>query len=296
MILNKYLELATRAHYWTSQVPDERGRQYILDYSAELSADLAGLPEEEREQYQARYEKYFVNWLHAKSRCISVLVAGPSGMNVRRQAKANKSEHKHHELFRAFRERALRAIERRSRPKITPTSELDMARQNHAERVALQERMKSINTLIRKYKGNDAGFIEAATAQGISEDAARLLLQPDYLGRIGFPDYKLVNNGAQIRRLAQRVQELERKAAATAIDRCPTLDFEGGKIELNKSEDRIQIFHNDKPERAVIEKLKSRGFHWSPSGKCWQRKITGNAIYAAQEVTGVNTTSFYAQI
>lgn len=96
MILDKYLELAIRAHNGTSQVPDERGRQYVRDYSTELSADLAGLPEDEREQYQARYERYFTSWLHAKSRCISVLVAGPSGMNVRRAEKTNKSERKHH--------------------------------------------------------------------------------------------------------------------------------------------------------------------------------------------------------
>lgn len=298
MILNKYLELATRAHYGTSQVPDERGRQYIRDYSAELSADLAELPEDEREQYQARYERYFVNWLHAKGRCISVLVAGPSGMNVRRAEKANKSEQKHHEIFRNFRERAKRAIERRSRPKVTPISELEAARQNHAERVTLQAKMKEINALIRKFKDNEPGFIAAAQEKGISEPVARELLKPDYLGRIGYPDYKLVNNGAQIRRLAQRIEQLERKAPSAEGDPKgdPILTFEGGRIELNKEADRLQIFHDSKPERAVIEKLKSRAFNWSPSNGCWQRKITSNAIYAAQEVTGVNTQSFYAQI
>lgn len=35
---------------------------------------------------------------------------------------------------------------------------------------------------------------------------------------------------------------------------------------------------DSKPEVSVIADLKRMAFKWSPSNKCWQRKITANAM------------------
>lgn len=64
-----------------------------------------------------------------------------------------------------------------------------------------------------------------------------------------------------------------------------------GERRINYEIDRVQIVHPAKPEPAVIQKLKSNGFKWSPTAKAWQRKITGNALYATAELTGLKATA-----
>ena len=56
----------------------------------------------------------------------------------------------------------------------------------------------------------------AAVAAGYSEKVAAGLFEPDFCGRLGFPSYELTNNGANIRRIKGRIDEL-RAAAASAV-------------------------------------------------------------------------------
>lgn len=52
------------------------------------------------------------------------------------------------------------------------------------------------------------------------------------------------------------------------------------QIVHNKEDNRLQLLFDGKPEPAIIERLKSRGFKWSPRNKAWQRQLTPNAIAA----------------
>lgn len=62
-------------------------------------------------------------------------------------------------------------------------------------------------------------------------------------------------------------------------------EFDGGKVEMNVDDDRLQIFYDSKPDEATRQKLKSHGFKWAPSQGAWQRILTKNAVYAAKQVT-----------
>ena len=66
-----------------------------------------------------------------------------------------------------------------------------------------------------------------------------------------------------------------------------TLDFPGGRVEDSAEEKRVRIFHDVKPAEGTIAKLRSYGFHWTPSLGCWQRLRNDSARYAVTQITGV---------
>ena len=71
--------------------------------------------------------------------------------------------------------------------------------------------MKNVNAAIRKGKTPDRQ-IPALVALGMSEAQAQELLKPDFCGRIGIAPYSLQNSNANIRRVEQRIREMERAA------------------------------------------------------------------------------------
>jgi len=157
-----------------------------------------------------------------------------------------------------------------------------------AEAERLQERMKAANKIIRDKKLSDDEKIARLGAEcGIPADGAQKLLRPDFAGRIGFPNYELTNNGANIRRMQERVKGLTKESARPSV----AVEFPGGRMEDNAKDCRVRIFHDEKPGRDVIEKLKANGFHWTPSIKAWQRLRNDSARWAATRITGVQWPS-----
>lgn len=285
MLLERHYELCRRAHMGTSFVPEERARQYVASYSQQLAEDiqlvkdLGGDPAD----YQTRYERHFTAWMMAKSNCISTMITGGSKFPVRRAEKANQSEHKRMNEFTAFREKYFVRLERQQRREeraaIDPVAEM-RAKVEKAER--RQEAMKAANKIVQSRKLQDAEKVkQLAELLKVSEGEAAKLLQPDFCGRIGFPAYALTNNLANIKRMRERLAELESKAQAT------TKELErpdGIRIVHNAEADRLQIFFPGKPAPEMIGALKRRAFKWSPSNGCWQRQFTANAIAAMREI------------
>ncbi len=141
-----------------------------------------------------------------------------------------------------------------------------------------QELMKKANSLIRK--GDDAGLLEL----GFSEARIALLKTPDYCGRVGFADFELKNNNANIRRLKERLADLQKKQSQETSER--VLE-DGTKLVDNVEENRLQIFFPEKPVEEVRKMLGSHGFHWTPSQGCWQRQRSNAAIWAAKQILGI---------
>ena len=73
-------------------------------------------------------------------------------------------------------------------------------------------------------------------------------------------------------------------------------EFDGGRVEANTADNRLQIFFDEKPDKEIREELKGNGFRYSPSTEAWQRQLNDNAIYAAdcikciQPLTGERPT------
>ena len=137
-----------------------------------------------------------------------------------------------------------------------------------------QEMMKAVNKLVRK---NDK---EGLLDMGFSETTIEALFKPDFCGKIGFADYQIANNGANIRRLKKRL-ELEEKAA-----KCTTAEItiNGVIIKDNVEDNRLQMFFDGKPSDEIRAELKANGFRWAPSVGAWMRSRGNASVYHASRI------------
>jgi len=152
--------------------------------------------------------------------------------------------------------------------------QLDDAKAGH-------ERMKKVNRVIRDRAGDEDAQIDGLLALGwLTNDQARDLVMPDFCGRVGFPSYALQNSNANIRRIEQRIRELQKAREATDVE----IEADGYTYREDVEDNRACFIFPGKPDEATRQLLKRYGFRWSPSreGKPWVRQLTGNARYAAQ--------------
>lgn len=145
---------------------------------------------------------------------------------------------------------------------------------------ANQERMKKINQVIRKHKGDAEGQRRALLGLGCSEESAQQLIKPDYAGRLGFPSYALTNNNANIRRIQQRIKQLQANQEREPI----RIQGTGYAYAEDVEENRVTFMFEGKPEKATREILKRHGFRWSPTRGAWVRQLNNAAIWQAKAV------------
>src|SRR5262245_11163461 len=209
------------------------------------------------------------------------------------------SERKHRRALEKARSEATRAVEAHKRAeelerraasvgKAGISSDDPEAVAKLRERVAKleadQQQMKAANACIRRK--DDAGL----AALGFNEAQIAKLKQPDFCGRIGFPNYALTNNSANIRRLKQRLAQLQRTATVAEAVKETTGETERetliGKVRIveNFAANRLQLFFPGKPSFEVRSELKLRGFRWAPSEMAWQRHLSNQALFHATEI------------
>lgn len=143
-----------------------------------------------------------------------------------------------------------------------------------------QATMKAANKVIRG-KQTDTNKVATLVQLGIPDGAAAKLLEPDFCGRVGFPQYMLANNNANIKRMRERVERL-----LVAPKRSQAFDYpdSGCKILVNADMNRTQVLFPGKPPEPVRQALKSHGFRWSPTQGAWQRQISQQAFYWADQI------------
>lgn len=145
---------------------------------------------------------------------------------------------------------------------------------------ANQERMKKINQLIRKHKGNFEGQRHALKELGLSDERIQKLVTPDYAGRIGFPSFSLTNNNANIRRIQQRIKQLQANQEREPV----SVQGVGYVYAEDVEENRAMFIFDDKPEKATRDTLKRHGFRWSPTRNAWVRQLSNAAVWQAKAV------------
>lgn len=144
----------------------------------------------------------------------------------------------------------------------------------------VQRLMKLANAAIRREKknGEPAQLSAIMKVLGCNESRARKLLESDFCGRIGFPDYAMKNNGANIRRIQQRIEALG-KRPTESVER----ELDGGvQLREDADENRLMLIFPGKPPEATREILKRCGFRWSPTNGAWQRQLNNGARQAAE--------------
>lgn len=158
---------------------------------------------------------------------------------------------------------------------------------------ALQAGMRAANKIVHAKPKNEKtdAKIEQLTALGFTASRAGELFAPDFCGRIGFPDYALQNNNANIRRLKGRLAQVE--AAAQLREEIGEEgreeQHEGFTIREDVEDNRIRLIFPGKPDEATRAILKARGFRWSPYNSAWQRQLNNAGRWAAQEVARLLT-------
>ena len=151
------------------------------------------------------------------------------------------------------------------------------ARQLVADKMAKLEtqrdKFKTLNALVRKNKTPES-LCEALKLafpeiKGDPMSTAIELLTPDFAGRVGIPDYRLTNMGAEIRRLKKRLDAL-------SVIQSEFKPFEINEIKIDMVDGQIQVEFPWKPCEETREKLKRSplALKWSSYSKKWVRKHT----------------------
>lgn len=165
---------------------------------------------------------------------------------------------------------------------------LEKLREKLAGLEEMQEHMRAANKIVRKKPKNQPtqAKIQELVSMGMTETAALKLFEPDFCNRIGYADYQLQNNNANMRRIKQRIEALEK---TETLD-YQKIDKDGYSVILNPELNRIQIDFHSKGDYIRLCKdrnisLRSYGFVFSRrDGNVWQRKLTGNAVWQAENI------------
>lgn len=163
-------------------------------------------------------------------------------------------------------------------------AEDDDAVENLTARVAalesLQERMKAANKIVKGQKQTQKEKIEALCRLGFERRNAEELFVPNCFGQIGFADFTIRNNGANIRRLKKRLESVSR------LKSTPTKEYTIGEVRIveNTEANRLQVFFPEKPSEEVRKELKSNGFRWASIAACWQSYLNERQKYRIERI------------
>lgn len=214
-----------------------------------------------------------------EARCPSILISGGGNFPVRKKEKQNAARDRNLEEWNYI-QGLLDKIRSVGTGGIS-SDDPQAVEKLEAKLAALekhQEMMKAANAAIRM-KDPAKGDAKLAELGYTPEDIAKLR-EPDFCGRIGYPAYLLQNNNANIRRIRGRIEELKKRTENTPEG----WEFDGGRVVVNTTENRLQIIFDGKPDADIRTELKGEGFRWAPSQGTWQRQLTDNAMRAARRL------------
>ena len=138
----------------------------------------------------------------------------------------------------------------------------------------IQDFMKAANKCIKK-KDKD----KFLTLNYGTDELWERLITPDFCKRIGFPRYKLTNNGANIRSIKARISQLEKISNRETKENT----IKGIRVVENVEANRVQLFFPSIPSEETRTKLrKGYSFIWCPSEGAWQRFLNNAGIWAAK--------------
>ena len=215
------------------------------------------------------------------ARVPSILIAGGSNFPVRQKEKQNTARDSNMQewqyiqgLLDKIRSTGMGGI-RQDDPQAIPKlqKKLDGL-------VKAQETMKAVNAYYRKHGTLDGcPHLSPDNIENLKADMASSW----HYEKKPFQSWELSNNNAEIHRVRQRIESLTRAKETVYVG----WEFEGGHVEANREQSRLQVFFEDKPDADARQQLKEHGFRWAPSVGAWQRLLNGNAYYAADRISSI---------
>lgn len=228
-------------------------------------------------RYAKKLADYYNSYYSNEASCPSILICGGGNFPTRKKEKQNArrdSLMKEWKELESYKEKIKNIL---SYNQIIKSGDADAVEQlkSKIEKLEQQQQLyKNANEAIRK---NDN---ETLKKLGFTDAQIEELKKPDFCGRVGFPDYVLTNNNANIRRLKDRLKTLEKaKETNTASEKNELFT-----IIRNTDIMRLQLKFDGKPDEKTRNILKSNGFRWSPKNATWQRMLNNNSEYALKKV------------
>ena len=292
--------LARRAHEMMSMsnYPENRDTN---EYRASVDA-AAALVEKQKATVSAfyhdkldhlldSYARRLATWTNDYNRnrasCPSVLICGPANFPTRKKERQNARERT---LWSEY--DSIKGI--LDKIQSIGTGPVDL-NDPHAREILTEQLLKEQNSL-DICKAVNAYWRKHKTASGcpvITETAAASINAAmndensfAHLYNKPFPDYNLSSIRNKIKRIQNRIADLDKLQAEQKAP-AENLKFNGGEIVRNADENRLQILFTDIPDPDIRQALKSHGFRWSPRNKAWQRQLTRNAEYDAKQIVGI---------
>ena len=220
-----------------------------------------------------------------EARVPSVMIAGPSGFPAGKKEKQNAARDRNMQEWREI-QGILDKIRATGTGGISG-SDPDAVGKLKAKLESLedcQETMKLVNSYYRAKETLDGcPFLSPEQAAKLKSD----MLSNWHYGTAPYLPWQLSNNNAEIRRVKQRIAELERKAEAVFVG----WEFDGGHVEPDREADRLRVYFDAKPDEETRAELKSNSFKWSPKAGAWQRQLTANAFHAADRMKCIQPLS-----
>jgi hypothetical protein len=264
----------------------------VKDYTDLLNYDLSKIKnasQEEKDRYISGFRNKFTVWLSAKSRCASSMVTGPANFPVEKNRKALDREHRLGIEMDEFREKAIKSI-LKSIDNKRPQEEKDAERWEAIEKNLLS----TIQTIIDIDEGRNTysarslftssltGFIQRMAKNGQVADVKKSL---DLIEKLNESSKKeIITKRSKIWALREVVEQVSEKQEELKNAEDKEVLYDGFKVVISYSDERIRIIHDEKPDREVINNIKKHGFRWSPFNTAWQRKLTNNAIYVTFKI------------
>ena len=212
------------------------------------------------------------------ARVPSIMIAGGSNFPVRKKEKQNAAADKNMQEFTEI-QGLLDKIRSTGMGGISADdpNAVSKLESKLAKLETLQETMKAVNAYYRKNKTLD-GCPHLSPEQ---IEKLKASMSGSYRANPKpFESYQLSNNNAEIHRLKDRITALTRRKELGYVG----WEFDGGRVEANTADNRLQIFFDEKPDKEIREELKGNGFRYAPSAEAWQRQLNDNAIYAADRI------------
>lgn len=277
MSLRDYAEGSTTAGY-----RNEVDKAYdIADKVAEKKPEEAERVYRLAERYSKKMAEYYNKESSIGMMCPSVMISGAGNFPVKKKERQVAAWERNHEFYQ-YVQGILAKIENilygREIIKSDDERAIEKLEEKLEDMKKLQEDMKAANKALR-LKDKEAGN-DQLREMGYSEESIEELRKPDYLGRVGYPNFQLSNNNANIHRVEERLKRLKAVKERGSSEQ----EYKTFKVVENTEAMRYQIIFDGKPDAEIRTLLKSNGFKWAPSQGAWQRQITSNGKWALQRV------------
>ena len=219
------------------------------------------------------------------ARVPSILIAGGSNFPVRQKEKQNAARDSNMQewqyiqgLLDKIRSTGMGGI-RQDDPQAIPKLQKKLDGLEKA-----QETMKAVNAYYRKHGTLDGcPHLSPENIENLKADMA----SGWHYEKKPFQSWELSNNNAEIRRVRQRIESLTRASEVAYVG----WEFDGGHVEANRDQGRLQVFFDGKPEADARQQLKENGFRWAPSVGAWQRLLNDNAYRASDRIACIQPLS-----